>query len=284
MFPDISEFQGAVDWNALGAAFQAGQIEAVSMRAGFGTVRADAQFARNQSECRARGIPAIYYWFTYFNVNTPEAEAAMFNATVGPLRSGEAMMGDFEDDGPNLFPRGQAGVDAARRFLTAVQAPQNATWFYTYTSLFTTVGLGPLLGTFPFVWADYSARTDNPFGAFARQFTDCGSTPGVVGCCDQNRVLQPPLSQWLTGGHMPLDQNDLNAIKGLLDAGTGAGQQDWAHTNQAILATVQQNQNLLGQLLARPGGSGGGLTAAQAQQLTDILAALTRIETALKGA
>jgi GH25 family lysozyme M1 (1,4-beta-N-acetylmuramidase) len=202
MFPDISEHQGAVDWSALGAAYQAGQIEAVSMRAGFGTVRTDLQFARNQSECRARGIPAIYYWFNYPTFNSPQAEAAMFNRTVGPLQPHEAMMGDFEDDpaSNSVFPRGQAGIDWANAFLAALQAPTNAAWFYTYTSLFNAVGMGPLLATWPFVWADYSATPDSAFPAIARQFTDCGSTPGVVGCCDQNRVLKPPLSQWLTGG------------------------------------------------------------------------------------
>jgi GH25 family lysozyme M1 (1,4-beta-N-acetylmuramidase) len=205
MFPDISEHQGVVDWNALGAAHAAGTIEAVSMRAGFGTVRADTQFARNQAECRARGIPAIFYWFNYPTFNSPQAEAAMFNSVVGPLHPREAMMADFEDDAASnsVFPRGPAGVAWAKAFLSAVQAPQNATWFYTYTSLFQDVGMGPLLATWPFVWADYSSRTDDPFGAIARQFTDCGVTPGVVGCCDQNRVMKGPLSRWLTGGfHM----------------------------------------------------------------------------------
>jgi GH25 family lysozyme M1 (1,4-beta-N-acetylmuramidase) len=207
LFPDISEHQGAVDWNALGAAFQAGQVEAVSMRAGFGTVRADNQFARNQAECRARGIPAIYYWFNYPTFNSPQAEAAMFNRVVGPLRDHEALMADFEDDpsSNSVFPRGEAGIDWANAFLTALESPQNATWFYTYTSLFNAVGMSPLLATWPFVWADYSAAPDSAFPAIARQFTDCGSTPGVTGCCDQNRVLTPPLAQWLTGGSMPLD-------------------------------------------------------------------------------
>src|SRR5215468_11000199 len=139
MFPDISEFQGTVNWNALGGAFQTGQIEAVAMRAGFGTVRADRQFGRNQSECRARGIPAIYYWFNYPDTNSPDAEAAMFNATVGPLQANEAMCGDFEDDGPHLFPRGQAGVDWAGRFLTLLEAPHTASWWYTYPFLLSVI-------------------------------------------------------------------------------------------------------------------------------------------------
>lgn len=207
MFPDISEFQGAVDWDTLQAAYRAGAIEAVAMRSSFGTVRADQQFVTNQQECRARGIPAIYYHFCYPTFNTPQAEAAFFNNVVGPLQANEAMVGDFEDDGTNKFPRGMAGSDWAKAFLTAVAAPQNATWFYTYTSLYDQINLGVLAATWPFWWADYSARTDNPYGAIARQYTDAGSTPGVSGSCDQSRVLQAPLSQWLTGGNeMTSDQ------------------------------------------------------------------------------
>jgi GH25 family lysozyme M1 (1,4-beta-N-acetylmuramidase) len=216
MFPDISEFQGAVDWDALGAAYIAGQIEAVAMRAGFGTVRADAQFARNQSECRARGIPAIYYWFNYPDTNLPEAEAAMFNSVVGPLQANEAMVGDFEDDGAHLFPRGQAGVDWARAFLTAIEAPQNASWWYTYPYLLSVIPFQQLYGVWPFWIADYSATPDSAFSqAIARQFTNCGATPGVAGCCDQSRVLGAPLSQWLTGGDdmfTDADRATLNAI------------------------------------------------------------------------
>jgi GH25 family lysozyme M1 (1,4-beta-N-acetylmuramidase) len=204
MFPDISEHQGAVDWDALGSAYSAGAIEAVAMRAGFGTVRADFQFVTNQRECRARGIPAIYYWFNYPDTNSPQAEASVFNGVVGPLRDNEAMCGDFEDDGPHLFPRGQTGVDWARAFLTAVQAPQNATWWYTYPFLLSVIPFQQLYGVWPFWLADYSATPDGAFGqAMARQFTDCGRTPGVSGCSDQSRVLKPPLSQWLTGTAPP---------------------------------------------------------------------------------
>src|SRR5215472_7282928 len=202
MFPDISEHNGIVDWGALEAAYRAGAIEAVAMRAGFGTVRADGQFSRNQSQCRARGIRAIYYWFCYPAYNSPAAEASMFNSIVGPLQPGEAMVGDFEDD-PQArpFPRGQPGLDWARGFLSLLQSPHSATWWYTYPALLAAVGLQPLESMWPLWIADYGAGSDSAFSpAIARQFTDCGSTPGVSGCSDQSRVLRPPLSQWLTDG------------------------------------------------------------------------------------
>lgn len=204
-FPDLSEHNGAVNWDQLAAAWRAGLLEAVAMRAGFGTVRADAQFARNQAEARRRGIPNIAYWFCYSAYNSAAAEAAMFNRMVGTLRPGEAMAGDFEDD-PNARPfvRGAAGLRWCQDFLGALQAPQNATWGYSYPALISAVGLQPLWQTWPFWLADWSATPDSAFGyATLRQFTDCGSTPGVGGCCDQSRVLRAPLSRWLTPGGDP---------------------------------------------------------------------------------
>lgn len=204
MFPDISEYQGAVDWGALEQAFHAGTIEAVVMRASFGTARADYQFSRNQQECRSRGIPAIFYHFCYPAVNQPQAEAQFFNQVVGPLRPLEAMVGDFEDDAPYLFPRGDAGAAWARTFLSGLQSPQNATWWYTYPYLLSQVSFGQLLGVWPFWEADYSATPDSAFTVpIARQFTDCGSTPGVAGCCDQSRALKP-LHDWLTPAPIPV--------------------------------------------------------------------------------
>src|SRR5215467_14281716 len=118
---------------------------------------------------RARGIPVISYWFNYPAYNTAAAEAAMFNATVGPLQPNEALCGDFEDD-PNAIP-----------------FPLSA------------VGLQPLIGVWPLWMADYSTTPDSAVApAIARQFTNCGSTPGIGGCSDQSRVLRPLQNQWLT--------------------------------------------------------------------------------------
>lgn len=203
-WPDLSEFNGTVDWGVLEMAYQVGTIGGVIMRASFGTVRADRQFATNQREARNRGIPRAFYHFCYPAYNSAGSEATFFNNVVGPLLPLEAMIGDFEDDGPNLFPRGQAGLNWAGAFLMALEAPVNATWGYSYPSLISEVGLQPLWSTWPFWLADYGATPDSVFTyATLRQFTDCGSTPGVSGCCDQSRVLRAPMSQWLTPGGAP---------------------------------------------------------------------------------
>ena len=203
MFPDISEYQGRVDWGALESAYRSGSIEAVAMRASFGTARADYQFARNQTECRSRGIPAIFYHFCYPAVNQPQDEAQFFNQVVGPLRPFEAMVGDFEDDSPYLFTRGDAGAEWARSFLSDLQSPQDATWWYTYPYLLSVVSFAQFYGLWPFWLADYSANPDAAFSeASFRQFTNQGQTPGV-GLSDQSRVLRQPLSTWLTRPAMP---------------------------------------------------------------------------------
>lgn len=283
-FPDLSEFNGVVDWNALGAAHAAGSISGVAIRAGFGTVRADRQFSANQAGARSHGIPAIYYWFNYPTYNTPQAEAAKFNSVVGPLGPGEAQCGDFEDDAPaSIFPRGQAGADWAKAFLTALEAPQNASWWYTYPFLLSVIPFQELYGVWPFWLADYSATPDSAFTApIARQFTDCGSTPGVSGCCDQSRVLKAPLSQWLTGGPEVLDPND--PIVQRLLAAVDKVNQLWQDTS----ATVDPvGHGTVGQVLLdiwTATRAGGALTPAQDQKLSDLLATVQRIEAALKGA
>ena len=124
----------------------------------------------------------------------------MFNATVGPLQPNEALCGDFEDD-PNAipFPRGEVGLQWCRDFLAALPSSPAATWWYTYPFLLSAVGLQPLIGVWPLWMADYSTTPDSAVApAIARQFTNCGSTPGIGGCSDQSRVLRPLQNQWLT--------------------------------------------------------------------------------------
>ncbi len=58
---DISEHQGAVDFEKLKAA----GIKFVMVRAGYGKNHIDKYFTRNAKECQTHGIPMGVYWFSY---------------------------------------------------------------------------------------------------------------------------------------------------------------------------------------------------------------------------
>lgn len=65
---DISEFQGAMDFEAI-----AGNIDYVIIRAGYADV-VDPQFERSYAECKRLNIPCGTYFYSYA-LNTEEAQA-----------------------------------------------------------------------------------------------------------------------------------------------------------------------------------------------------------------
>lgn len=123
-------------------------------------------------------------------------------------------------------------------------------------------------------WVATLDGTQTVPGALAVQYAGSDRSGGHF---DLSLVDPQFYGGWFMG---VLGPDDLQAIKGLLDAGSGTGQPDWAHTNQALLSTVQQNQNLLNDLetkLASLPAGGAGLTAAQAQNLLDALTILREL-------
>ena len=65
---DISEKQGAVNWDRIQEAVRRAEIAFVSVRAGFGVRTSggtDDQFVRNWAELRRRNIPRNAYFFAY---------------------------------------------------------------------------------------------------------------------------------------------------------------------------------------------------------------------------
>ena len=252
-WPDISEFNDppyrptAVDWDALELAYRQGLIAGVMMRAGFGTVRADRSFARNQAEARKRAIPNIPYWFNYPAYNTAAAEAAMFNATVGPLGPAEAQLADAENDPGALgWPSGAAALAWLTEFLTLLQAPRNATLWYCSTSFVGPFDLASLAQTWGWVEAEYGVAAPDTLGLnpMGWQQTSSATVPGVNGPCDWNQLLRPPLSQWLT----PTQEVDMT------DAQAAQLQRVFD-----VLTTIPEG---------RTGGNVGDLVANVYQQLT----------------
>jgi GH25 family lysozyme M1 (1,4-beta-N-acetylmuramidase) len=118
---DVSHWQGVLGWGAIDAAYRAGQIGGVIMKAGEGTrsgMSADAQFTRNQNQARQLGIPRQFYGFANPGSATGATQAIGMDAIVGPLLPGESVSLDLEDTSRKIQA---SDVDWALQFLRTLQ-------------------------------------------------------------------------------------------------------------------------------------------------------------------
>jgi len=199
--PDVSEHNGVVDWDRLAAAGP----DAVIIRAGFGTVRADLQFARNWAEARRVGLRRIAYWFCYPAYNAAAAEAEMARSVV-PLLPGDGLMGDFEND-PNARPWPSNGLAWAESFLLAwAPAGYDPLW-YASPAFIREHGLAGLSPHFPLCLAQWGVSTPDTMGlrTLLWQYTDCATTPGVTGYCDRSVALADLAPLFIGGAPAPPD-------------------------------------------------------------------------------
>jgi GH25 family lysozyme M1 (1,4-beta-N-acetylmuramidase) len=93
--PDISHYQGTVDWraiNASGASF-------AFVKASEGLHSADDQFAKNWAASRASGVPVRGAYHFGHPDEAAVQQASHFLSVVGNLSSGEFLVLDLETDG-----------------------------------------------------------------------------------------------------------------------------------------------------------------------------------------
>jgi hypothetical protein len=104
---DVSEFQGAIDWAAYGAA-----VPGVIVRAHNG-FRPDHYWSQNLPGARAHVGWRAWYQYLPASVD-PVAAAHAFQATTGPLLPGEVAILDLEEGAGDQRGRRQAWLDALR--------------------------------------------------------------------------------------------------------------------------------------------------------------------------
>ena len=105
---DCSKWQGDINWSSV-----AKNQDFAIIRSSYGTGYTDEKFARNRDGARKEGILHGYYHYSYPNHNSPEAEADWFLSVVSPLRAGESLYLDFEENYPNP-------VEWSERFLDRI--------------------------------------------------------------------------------------------------------------------------------------------------------------------
>lgn len=103
---DVSEFQGAIDYDALRADF-------LIVRDVYATTHVDTQFAQNWAECRRRGIPRWAYSFAEPGWTSASDSVAFTLAAHDDYQTGEGQVIDVERDVPGVV---QWTFDWCRRF------------------------------------------------------------------------------------------------------------------------------------------------------------------------
>ena len=190
---DVSNHQGAIDWDAV----QAGGIGFAWIKRSEGLTFADAYFTRNWEECGRLGIPRGAYHYARPDYGTdPDAEADAFLSRLPPLVPGDMLALDIEAGAGDL----RAWV---LRWLTAVRdaagfrpVMYSGEWFMRPAGLMGTGGdLAPLgeYGLWLAAYGTHAPASPGPWPVWAFwQYTSFGRIRGIDGNVDQDRFNGTP--------------------------------------------------------------------------------------------
>jgi len=211
IIPDVSEFQGTVDWRRL----VAGGYPAAIVRAHNGA-RADAQWPRNRDQAHAAGIQALGLYQYVVADRDAAVQAGEFCDLVGSLRPGEWPVCDLEVGAGDQAAR-------ARAWYTTVAARlQHAEAVELYSGLAFYEAHGLAAAGYPRVWLAAYGPIEPGLPHELWQYTDARTVPGI-GLCDAS-VFHGTLADLLIHitpeDEMPLTQADAELTARTLLAAT----------------------------------------------------------------
>eukprot|EP00051_Salpingoeca_urceolata_P027099 m.480036 g.480036 ORF g.480036 m.480036 type:complete len:238 (-) comp21674_c0_seq1:203-916(-) len=183
--PDVSHYQGTVDWNKVkgaGASF-------AFVKATEGTSYTDTTFKRNWEGMRAAGIARRGAYHFGHPGSSASAQASHFVSTVGSMENSEVLVLDIEtsdNQGPSEVAKW------CGEFLSAVmklsKLPASRVYVYTGEWFWDPKAGGSSVASAHPLWVSgYTSSPPMPKGWSSWtywQYTDKGSVPGVDGGCD----------------------------------------------------------------------------------------------------
>lgn len=172
--PDLSEWQGQVDW----ASLLRGGYPAAIIRV-YNGHRADKQFARNRAQAHENGVRTLGLYAYLVDGVDVEQQAREFVALVGHLQPGEWPIIDYEASG--LQP---ADASAWIRYVAGALHGSEP-WLYTGEYIYRTQHLDKAIALpAKRTWlAAYGAHEPDE-GHALWQYTSHGTVPGVAGNVD----------------------------------------------------------------------------------------------------
>lgn len=191
--PDVSHFQGTVDWAAVAAAGEA----FAGSKATDGIRHVDPQFARNWRGIAAAGIPVRIAYHYGHNESSAVSQADHFLSTVGDLEDGDLLCLDAEDVcRASHGIETEATVDWIADFLARVVAgsglPRSRVLLYTGRWWWNPRTAGsPVAAEHPLWLSDYEHREPPLPGGWSsyvlHQYTSKDKVPGIPTRVDRSR-------------------------------------------------------------------------------------------------
>lgn len=178
--PDVSDYQGAVDWAAVLASGRAGGICKASEGTGF-TAKT---FAGNWWALDRLGAVRGAYHFARPSSSGAAPQARKFLDVVATWKPADLLVLDIEDGGGDLSKW-------ALQWLTAIQNATGLTpWLYSYGPFIRAHLTDPALAAFPLWLAAYQTKppaVPAPWKQYLLwQHTDKARIPGINGGCDES--------------------------------------------------------------------------------------------------
>jgi lysozyme len=172
--PDVSEFQGVIDWKKL----VGGGYPAAIIRAHNGN-RADSYFAANRSKAHANGIKALaMYQYVVANRDTA-AQANELCDLVGALKSGEWLVCDLEAGTGDQSGRAHTWL---KTVMSRLHDDGTAEELYSGESFYGSHNLSS--AGFKRIWIAAYRSTEPTVHHELWQFTDAKTFPGIAHACD----------------------------------------------------------------------------------------------------
>lgn len=173
LIPDVSEWQGVIDWPALVKSYPA-----VIVRAHNG-YRQDHHFATNRPAAHAAGARAVGLYAYLVDDRDPSDQAAEYVHSVGHLQSGEWAIVDCEEGKGDQSGRVKEWAKYVSRALGTSHA-----WMYTGQAFYRDHGLAHAGFPASRTWLAAYGPHEPAEGHALWQYTDHRTVPGVQGAVD----------------------------------------------------------------------------------------------------
>lgn len=185
--PDVSNYQGQVDWSQVVGSGRAGGI----CKATEGMNFVDATFARNWKTLGDLGATRGAYHFARTASSLPAAQVQRFLGAVKAWKATDILVLDLEVGDGNLS-------SWALGWLHEVQAQTGILpWLYSYGPFIRAHLTDPALAAFPLWIAAYQTNPPPcppPWKTYVLwQHTDNASIPGIRGACDESVAAVLPV-------------------------------------------------------------------------------------------